>query len=269
MTFDDPIRYLRGLADYVRHEDVAQMIRQRDYVLGRYRSVFDAGTVGSIDAETFAGFLQFENNKHWWGLHRHEAQMISNMDLLRWALETLLDEDRPIAERIDEVDPPRGSKPVPGLDRQVYTPILLVAHPDRYGVWNSISESAMQRLGLWPDLSPTASTGEQYASIDEMLLTVAEEVRVDLWTLDALWWGVEKEHDPAKHFTARRTPPPSRSSTSTPRTAATRSTGPRKPPKPAVRKPSTGATFLCQSCFQQKQMNLRSPDDPERCVDCA
>lgn len=265
MTTTDPIRYLRGLAEYVRHEDVAQMIRQRNYVIRRYQPVFSPGPASGITADEFAGFLQFENNKHWWGLHRDEARMTSNIDLLRWALETLLDEDRPISERIDEIDPPAGEKPVPGLGRHVYTPILLVGAPDDYGVWSPISESAMQRLGLWPDLSPTATTGEQYVEVNDMLQTVASEVRVDLWTLDALWWGVEKEHDPTKHFTARRTAPQPRPTTSA-RTSVPR---PKKPAKPAVRKPSAGATFLCESCFQQKQMNLQSPDDPNRCVDCA
>jgi hypothetical protein len=264
MTFNgsDPIRYLRGLADYTRHEDVAQMIRQRDHVIGRYQPVFS--NVARLDPDEFAGFLQFENNLHWWGLHRDEARLVSNVDLLRWALETLLDEERPLAERIDEIDPPHGSKPVPGLDKAIYTPILLISAPDSYGVWNSISESAMQRLGLWPDLSPTSTTGEQYVVVNEMLETVAAEVRVDLWTLDALWWGVEKEHDPAKHFRARRTPPPTRSTT----TGATRKPA-RTTSKSTARKPAAATTtFLCENCFQQKQLNLQSPDDPNRCIDC-
>lgn len=267
MTTSDPIRYLRGLADYLRHEDVAQMIRQRDHVIRQYQAVFAPAKVSGIGADDFAGFLRFENNKHWWGLQREEPRMVSNMDLLRWALGTLLDKDRPLAERIDEIDPPGSSKPVPGFDRSVYTPILLVSQPDQYGVWNSISESAMQRLGLWPDLSPTGSTGEHYAEINDMLATIAAEVKTDLWTLDALWWGVEKEHDAGKHFTTRRTPPPARSTgTGATRKPAARTT---TASKAVTRKPATAATtFLCQSCFQQKQLNLVSPDDPNRCVDC-
>lgn len=264
MSSTDPIRYLRGLADYVRHEDVAQMIRQRDYVIRQYQKVFAPSTIAQLDADEFASFLKFENNRHWWGIQRDEARLVSNMDLLRWALEVLLDEDRPIAERIDEIDPAHGPKPVPGLERQVFTPILLISRPDSYGVWNSIAESAMQRLSLWPDLAPTASNGERYVEVNEMLLMVAGELKTDLWTLDALWWGVEKEHDPGKHFTTRRTPPSPRATTS-PRAAGARPVAKtRQQPKKAQ-----STTFLCVSCFQQKQLNLVSPNDPNRCIDCA
>ena len=100
-----------------------------------------------------------------------------------------------------------------------------------------------------------------------MLATIAAEVKTDLWTLDALWWGVEKEHDPGKHFTTRRTPPPTRpAGTGASRKPAARTT---TASKAVTRKPATTATtFLCHVCFQQKQLNLVSPDDPNRCVDC-
>ena len=48
------------------------------------------------------------------------------------------------------------------------------------------------------------STGETYRLVNEMLLLTSNEVGTDLWSLDALWWAAEKEHDPTRHFVATR-----------------------------------------------------------------
>lgn len=248
------------MLDYTPHPDVNQMIRERDHVLRRYTDMFSSSSVGQISVDEFEGFLLFENNRHWWGLHRDAARLTANMDLLRWALSVLLDHERPLADRIDEVDPPERNPAVPGLDRSVYTPIMLVSNPDAYGVWSSISESAMKRLGLWPDLDGPQSNGARYVEVNDTILTIALELGTDTWTIDALWWGVEKEHDPGSHFTTRRAAPTPR-----PRTAAKpRST------KPATRRSSRpqATTFVCANCFQQKPLNLMS-GDPNLCVDCA
>ncbi len=257
----DPIRILRRHLEYTPHADVSQMIRERDHVLRRYADTFTPSGIDVLTADEFGGFLQFENNGHWWGLHRDQARMTHSMDLLRWALGVLVDESRPIEERVDEIDPIDGHQAVPGLDRSVYTPILLVSKPDAYGVWNTISEAAMRRLGLWPDLDAVATNGRRYAEVNDMILTIAADVGTDPWTLDALWWAVEKEHDPGSHFVTSRTAtvisksPPRRPRDSKPATT-------RRPARPQA------ATFVCTNCFQQKPLNLMS-DDPNTCIDCA
>lgn len=258
----DPIASLKRILTSGQHADVVQMIRERDYVIPAYQRVFDPARIDDLTAEEFGGFLRYENNKHWWGLHHAESRMTNSMMRLTTALAALLEDDRPIADRVDALEPGRGALAVPGLDAAVFTPILLVMYPDRYGVWNSISESAMQRLGLWPDVEGLGF-GARYAQINEMLLTVAAEVETDLWTLDALWWGIEKESDPAKHFTRSR-PAASPRARTTGTTRAPRTTK----ASPASRRKPAPETFLCDTCFQHKQANLES-ETPGRCIDCA
>jgi hypothetical protein len=232
-----------------QHNDVNQMIRDQQTVLNRFGPVFrDPGT---LDEDTFSQFLRFEHNRHWWNLHRDEPQLIRHFDLVRAVLTELLDEDVPIAERIDSVGD------VPGLISDLYTAVLLVAHPDTYGVRSRISDSAMQRLDLWPDMSDDASEGEIYEAVNEMLHLIAEDIGTDLWTLDALWWGAEKEHDPTKHFVRRTRPSvaaPKRSRPSAPTARPKKKSGPE--------------TFVCQNCFQTKPVRLAS-DTPGWCIDCA
>lgn len=248
----DPTRYLRRLLESGEHNDVVQMIRDRRSVLERYGPVFRHAE--DLAPETLSGFLRFENNRHWWNLHRQEERLIRQFDLVADALVELLDEGRPLPERIDV------AADVPGLTPDIYTAILTVAHPDRYGVWSSISEAAMRRLGLWPDIPEGSTEGEIYATVNDMLLAVAGDLDVDLWTLDALWWGAEKEHDPTKHFVTLTRPSRPRSA---PRRAATASRPPASKPKR-----SEPETFMCRICFATKPVRLES-DTAGVCVDCA
>lgn len=248
----DPTRYLRRLLESGEHNDVVQMIRDRRSVLDRYGSVFRHPE--GLNPETLSGFLRFENNRHWWNLHRQEERLIRHFDLVVDVLGELVDEDKPLTERID------AAADVPGLTSDIYTAILTVAHPDRYGVWSSISEAAMRRLGLWPDIPEGSTEGESYAAVNDMLLVVAADLDVDLWTLDALWWGAEKEHDPTKHFVTRTRPSKPRSVT---RRTATAPGVPASKPKR-----SEPETFMCRICFATKPVRLESATAGV-CVDCA
>lgn len=252
-TYQDPIKYLRRLHDSGQHNDVVQMIRDQRSVLEKYGPIFSEPW--GLDHDTFAGFLKFENNRHWWNLHREEAVLLRHFDLVRDVIGELVDPDVPIDERVDAIGD------LPGFSTDLYTAILLVVFPEDLGVRSAISDSAMKRLELFPDLDEDASVGLQYALVNEMLGEIADAVGVDLWTLDALWWGVEKEHDPTKHFVKKGR------STSDPKPRRTSSSSPRKPAAPKKFKP-VAATFVCQNCFSTKQLNLAS-DTPGLCIDCA
>ncbi len=49
--------------------------------------------------------------------------------------------------------------------------------------------------------------GNRYALINSVLVTTAAMVGVDLWTLDGLWWGIERpaHADPGEEETAQGT----------------------------------------------------------------
>jgi hypothetical protein len=247
----DPTAYLRRLRNAGNHNDVVQMIRDRDSAIARWGSVFSRPD--RITEDDLAAFLQFEHNRHWWGLQRRTEPLTRWFESVRSMIVELLDDTRRIEERIDGFGEPRE------FDHDIWSPILLVTHPDTYGVWNSISESAMRRLGLWPDEADGKSTGVAYRHVNEMLLLVCNEVGTDLWTLDALWWAAEKEHDPTRHFVTRRKVVPARAVKPAP---ASRS-------RTAKKAPASGEdTFVCQSCWTTKPVRLGS-DTAGLCIDCA
>jgi hypothetical protein len=77
----------------------------------------------------------------------------------------------------------------------VLTPILLIAHPDRYGVWNQVSEAALKHLHLWPEFDRGRPLGERYERINGLLLELAADVKVSLWTLDGLFWRATEDEE--------------------------------------------------------------------------
>lgn len=179
------------LAEAKDQLEVQEIIRSRNEVLGRFTPVFQPGVVADLNESVFRKFLSFEHNKHWTGLER-QPQLYADMDELRKVLGVLVNEARPIRERVDTVIE------APGMGVAKLSAILLAAYPERYGVWNGTSEMALRSLGLWPAFARGASTGEKYVAVNRVLLALTRKLEIDLWTLDALWWGLEVDGVPPK-----------------------------------------------------------------------
>lgn len=163
-----------------------QIVAPRDEVFARYGPVFHPEHIPELTHGEFTSFLYFENNHHWTGLYRQGLRAASDMETLQNALGVLLDEGRPIASRfLDAI------ATVTGLGKGIATAILLVAHPQRYGVWNNTSEAGLRQIGLWPEFEHGDGLGGRYEKVNEVLVKLAEDLGIDLWTLDALWWYLQ------------------------------------------------------------------------------
>ena len=98
------------------------------------------------------------------------------MPLLREVLADLINDDKAIEERFDyAVDT------VPGMGKAVVTAILQIVFPEKYGVWNNTSEGGLKALNLWPDFQRGESAGNRYSKINQILIQLAAELKIDLW----------------------------------------------------------------------------------------
>lgn len=187
------IQRLGGILATLKDDgELRGLIAGKDEVLGRFQPVFAPGNIPSLAEEDFKSVLLFENNRHWTGLHRRSPLAHADMDLIRRALAILVDESKPIGERLNLLIPKNSTPMVRNLGRAVITAILHLVYPDKYSVWNGTSEAAMRTLGLWPKFDRGASFGERYVTVNDVLLAVAKELETDLWTVDFLWWRVRK-----------------------------------------------------------------------------
>jgi hypothetical protein len=195
MSFEEAVSQLRSIQARAMSQDrigkeSGPTIKARHEVIGRYQPMFSRDNLDKLTEEDFRQFLLFKNNRHWVSLQRLGPAICADMKRLREALATLLDETQPIRDRLNRLVPPGKPCFVPRLHKAVLTPILLVTHPDQYGVWNSVSEAALKALSLWPELDRKKPFGERYERVNAVLTHLAKVLGVDLWTLDSLLWGV-------------------------------------------------------------------------------
>jgi hypothetical protein len=162
-----------------------EIVGTREDVFARYRPIFSPEHISKLTKDEFTSFLYFENNRHWSGLYRHGLGAASDMSTLRQALAVLLEENRPIRERF-----PEAINMVTGFGKAIATGILMVAYPEKYGVWNNTSEAALRQAGLWPSFERGGDIGRRYEKINNLLVRLSSDLEIDLWTLDALWWSL-------------------------------------------------------------------------------
>lgn len=164
--------------------EVQKIINQRDEVLGRFGPIFQPGAVDMLEEDVFRQFLSIKYNKHWTGLER-QPELYADMDRLREALSVLVDETRPVRERVNT------AIEAPGMGPTKFSAILHVAYSNKYGVWNGTSEKALRHFDLWPGIPCGATTGDKYDAVNQVLLNLAGKLGVDLWTLDSLWRRID------------------------------------------------------------------------------
>jgi PAS domain-containing protein len=183
-TYGTALASLRQALEHKRPDpNFATMRDAQKGVVARFQPSFR--NPDSLDAQTLRDFLVLKNNKHWSGLHRLGGRLTKDMGAMRTALGLLLRDDMPLAQRIDS-----ARQLVDGLGPAIATAILLVAEPGTYGVLNNTSEAGAKRFGLLPPGWTTMSVGERCAHFNQLLTRLAQDLDVDLWTLDGLWWAV-------------------------------------------------------------------------------
>jgi len=189
--YEQALGRLRGaLSQAQSRPSFLDTTNNRDSVLARYQTAFQFDTVQHLSEETFRSFLYFENNHHWSGLYRKALKLCENMDVLRSTLTILLNPALPLAERWN-----KSVLGLKGFGKALATAILIVSSPNEFGVWNNTSERALRTLKIWPDFPRGSSRGEKYEIINHLLYKLVKDLGIDLWTLDAILWGVIPQDD--------------------------------------------------------------------------
>jgi hypothetical protein len=172
------------------------IVKHREETLAKYQPVFSPDHIPFLTKSEFYDFLLFRNNHHWDSLHRVGKYMVEDIDLLREAITILLDESMFVEDRINQLRPERywgTNSMVSHLGMPVLSAILLIVHPEKYGVWNNTSDAGMKLVRLWDKNWETQPTGKTYVEMNQIYHEISLKLNVDLWTLDALWWVLKKQ----------------------------------------------------------------------------
>src|ERR1035437_6144285 len=73
--------------------------------------IFSPKGIASLTKQDMTGFLSYRQNKRWREISRDDVT--ADMGRLRAALLVLIDEERPITERLNRLEPGRGELAVP------------------------------------------------------------------------------------------------------------------------------------------------------------
>ncbi len=167
---------------------------RKQRVLAKFGPSFQPANIPTLDLDKFRRFFNFSENEHWSGIVRNVGRLVANPALLKQALAELVDESKPIQERIDKVTGWSGPGVVKGFGPATLSAVLQVAYPDRYGVYNRVSMDGLSKIGLNPaDSTPnwdSVSLGKRYALINEVLVELSKTYGVTLWALDWIWWAI-------------------------------------------------------------------------------
>jgi hypothetical protein len=155
-------------------------------VIGKYGRIFDPANLDNLSKNDFKSFLLMKNNFHWEGIHRQGNMITADMAKLKSVLKILLDESKPLKDRLNKIFGANDKCVIRGLGKAVLTPILLVAYPNKYGVWNRRSEDALRQFNLFPRFSPRDGFAEKYIKINNVLTELTGKYGISLWQLDGI-----------------------------------------------------------------------------------
>jgi len=169
---------------------------EENEVIEKYGSMFNPNKLSFLTKEDFKSFLLIKNNKHWEGIHRQGNMITQDMDKLKKALKILLNEERPIEERLNILFPKNKPNFIKGLHRSVVTPIMMVVYPTKYGVYNRRSDEGLTKVGLMPKYGKGAAFSRKYIEINKVLKSLASENNMSLFELDSVWWRITEGYKP-------------------------------------------------------------------------
>ncbi len=164
-----------------------KIIDYESSVLDKWSKIFRVDNIDNLDEKVFE-FFNFNENHHWNGISRSPKNLDEFKDLLR----IILDENEDIKERLE-----KAKSELKNFDKARITPILMVSNPNKYGVWNKLSQNALNNLNIQ---SPGWDFPQNYKDVNNILLKLKDKVakeipeeNFDLWKLDAVLGEIGKE----------------------------------------------------------------------------
>lgn len=167
--------------------------RNEQEVRAKYGPMLAPGGIATLDPDQFKAYLTMAENRHWKNINRHSGRLTKDLPLLRRSLGVLVDETKPVWDRIDEA---RKLTQGRGLGRAVISAVLILRFPDTCGVYNTVSVKGLKEIGKYAgDRDPgfnSLSLGQQYRYVNQDLNELSAKHSISLWALDHVWgwrWG--------------------------------------------------------------------------------
>ncbi|MBI3894526.1 MAG: DUF1016 family protein [Acidobacteria bacterium] len=160
-------------------------VKSQQAALEYYGRYFSPENIDKITQEGFKDFLLLKNNRHWSGIHR-QSSIYSDMNRLQQCLRILLDESLEIENRLERIIPKNGPAFIKGLGKAVITPLLMCVYPDKYAVYNRISEEGLERLGR-KTFKASEPFARRYLALNRACHEISKEIQQPLCLVDSMF----------------------------------------------------------------------------------
>jgi len=170
-------------------------IKEENEVITRFGRLFHPRNIPNLTKEDFKSFLILKNNRHWSGIHRQGNMITKDMPKLQQTLTILLNEKEDLKKRLDKLFPKNKPSMIRGLGRAIVTPILMMVYPDKYGVFNTKTETGLQILNLFPQFK-NQTFSEKYIQINKILQDFSKKHGLTLWQTDYILGLIAIDLDP-------------------------------------------------------------------------
>lgn len=173
------------------YDDIEKRMQR---VYGKYKDMFKPENIKNLDIEKFLRFFSYIENEHWSGLTQNIASLAADPKKLKAALLLLLDESKPLRERINKVTGAGNQHGmVKGLGPARLSAFLNVASQGKYGIYNRISMEGLSKIGMNPASRRGWSTldlGERFTQVNDVLKDISTQYNISLWALDWVWFAI-------------------------------------------------------------------------------
>lgn len=187
--YGESLEFLKRSGPFLKTvgEDADFVLNAKDAVLAKFGVLFREKS-HLLTEEQLGDFLDFHENHHWTGLQRQKKNIYGNLPAVRKAIFVLANRKEPddVEQRFDF-----ACSTVKGFGEGIISPILFIMYPELYAVWNSKSEHALRRLGLWILENRGESKGQRYAAVNRVIYYAAKNLNIDLWTIDHHWHALK------------------------------------------------------------------------------
>ena len=169
-------------------EQDGEELKVRDKVYKKYGKIFHPDNLDNLTKEDFLSFFYLKNNKHWtnnrpagrWERH-------GKLKDVKNGLKILLDESRPLAERIRQIVD--DQKMMKYIGPAIYTSILFIVYPKKYPAINGTVADALDNLGKYSKKDYNSKPqSESIPAMQEIVKQYATDNNFDFWVMDWVWW---------------------------------------------------------------------------------
>jgi len=197
---DEPaVLFLRGVLTRLRAQpwerdrfDARHATAARGEDRTRCATALTPESVRGTDPDALLALLRGVNTENATG-HGRGIPIDADLSCLREAVAVLVDERLPLKDRLDRLRPLGGAPMVKGLGPSTITSILHLTDPARYAVLSGTTETVLRRLGVYPDLPPSASLAVRYEALNGVMVRLAAALGIDLGGLAYLLGRVQPD----------------------------------------------------------------------------